>query len=116
MKKKFYKKKAPPDSRPTSEKDTKKSLPRREEPHQESAMDEQQECPDSRRTTQGRSTRDPEIAGVHLEQSAVPFHTGVVGLVCNSGAAAVNSQTPQSTLAGVRCVSGRRQKSRWILF
>ncbi|XP_043071778.1 uncharacterized protein LOC116806262 isoform X2 [Drosophila grimshawi] len=115
MKKKFYKKKAPPDSRPTSEKDTKKSLPRREEPHQESAMDEQ-ECPDSRRTTQGRSTRDPEIAGVHLEQSAVPFHTGVVGLVCNSGAAAVNSQTPQSTLAGVRCVSGRRQKSRWILF
>ncbi|EDV98522.1 GH23163 [Drosophila grimshawi] len=34
---------APPDSRPTSEKDTKKSLPRREEPHQESAMDEQQE-------------------------------------------------------------------------
>ncbi|EDV90899.1 GH23967 [Drosophila grimshawi] len=69
---------APPDSRLTSETDTKKSLPRREEPHQDSAMDEQ-EYPDSRRTTQGRSTRDPIIAGMHLEQSAAPPHTGVVG-------------------------------------
>ncbi|XP_043071656.1 uncharacterized protein LOC116806334 isoform X8 [Drosophila grimshawi] len=41
---------APPD-KATSKKDTKESLPRREEPHQESAMDEQAP-PDSRPTSE----------------------------------------------------------------